>query len=208
MFWPVWPPILVSRLVGDAVIITIHVLTTGSIYTNYCVQMWVKLLLSLDIHLSLDIWYWYSMMQHNIPAVLTTHCLGIWMEWTKEQFAITAENYGKRQGTLKNNSKWQTARRMRFAINCSPRRSPFATYRAVHRTIRHSLCRFLLFCFHCSLFKVRYSMFDAPFAILRLQFAAHWAIRHAIRCGSSMSPDALHRQWYIIIYIGRIIVNL
>ena len=71
--------------------------------------------------------------------------------------------YGKRQGTLKNDSEWRTARRMRFAIQCSPRRSPFAV-------------PFPIYFFQCSLFKVRYSMFAAPFAApFASSFAAPFA---------------------------------
>ena len=70
--------------------------------------------------------------------------------------------YGKRQGTLKNNS--ERLGESRFAIQCSPRRSLFAA-------------PFPIYFVKCSLFKVRYSMFAAPFASL---FAAPFAIRRVI----------------------------
>ena len=104
----------------------------------------------------------------------------------------------------------------RFAVPCSPRRSPFAA-------------PFPIYFVQCSLFKVRYSMFAAPFAIhhavrhlprpsprrspfappfpihfpqfslFKLRYsmfaallAIRRAIRRAIRCRFSMSPDAFH----------------
>ena len=56
----------------------------------------------------------------------------------------------------------------RFAIQCSPHRSPFAA-------------PFPIYFFQCSLFKVRYSMFAAPFAI---------PVRHSPRHSSRRSPFA------------------
>ena len=58
----------------------------------------------------------------------------------------------------------------RFAIQCSPRHSPFAA-------------PFPIYFFQCSLFKVRYSMFAAPFAIRR-------AVRHSPRHSPRRSPFA------------------
>ena len=77
---------------------------------------------------------------------------------------LSGDNYGKRQGTLKN-SEWRTARRMRFAIQCSPRRSPFAA----------SYLFFPMFSIQGSLFNVHRSVVAAPFAST---LAAHRAIRH------------------------------
>ena len=56
----------------------------------------------------------------------------------------------KLQGTLKSDSEWRTARRMGFAIQCLPRRSPFTAHRAIRRSsfaIRRAIrrdirCRF------------------------------------------------------------------
>ena len=155
--------------------------------------------------------------------------------------------YGKRQGTLKNNSEWRTARRIevrypmfaaQFSIRCavshlfcpmfsvqgslfngrravrnSRRRSPFASSfaapfairRAVRHSPRHSLRRspfaapFPIHFPQFSLFKLRYSMFAAPLAI-RIHLSPitePFAIRRAIRCRFSMSPDAFHRGFAI-----------
>ena len=108
--------------------------------------------------------------------------------------------YGKRQGTLKNDSEWRTARRMRFAIQCSPRRfpyafavpfliycfqyslfrSPLAAPFAIRLVIRRAICHAVSYSFpQFSLFKVRYAMFAAPLAIRSSPFVSRRAIRRA-----------------------------
>ena len=129
-------------------------------------------------------------------------------EPTKQGGFILSGFYGKRQGTLKNDSEWRTARRMRFAIKCSPRRFPFAApfpiyfsnirYSmfaapfAIRRAVRHSPRHqprhspfAKPFPIHFPIF--RYSMFAAPLAIRNLPFANRRAIRRAIRCPLTLS---------------------
>ena len=104
----------------------------------------------------------------------------------------------------------------RFAIQCSPRRSPFAAPFAIRLVIRravrysprhssrHSLRRspfaspFLVHFSPFSLFKLHYSMFAAPLAIRSSPFANQRAIRHSPRhlLRFSMSPDAFH-NWRV-----------
>ena len=142
----------------------------------------------------------------------------------------------KRQGTLKSDSEWRTARRMGFAIQCSPRRSPFAAPFAVHRAIRRSprhsprhspfaapfairrairrsprhspfTAQFAAsiairravsyYFFQCSLIKVRYSMFAAPFAVHHSLFAEPFAATFAIafQCPLTLSiRDTCHTR--------------
>ena len=64
----------------------------------------------------------------------------------------------------------------RFAIQCSPRRSPFAALFAIRLVIRRA---------------VRHSPRRSPFAS---SIAEPFAIRRAIRCRFSMFPDAFHRD--------------
>ena len=148
---------------------------------------------------------------------------------------------------MKSDRELRTARRIGFAIQCSPRRSPltapfaartaicravrhsprhspltepfatpFATHRAIRRAVHHSP---LLWKASGDIekhsewrtarrFEVRYSMFAAPFAIRRaIRLVIRHAVRHsprrspivepfairrAIRCRFSMSPDAFH----------------
>ena len=129
--------------------------------------------------------------------------------------------YGKRQGTLKNNSEWRTARRIEvrysmfatpFSIRCavsylflkmfSIQGSLFNVRRAVRQSPRRSpfassfatpfaIRRTVSYSF--SLFKLRYSIFAAPLAIRSSPFVNRRAIRRTIRCRFSMSPDAFHR---------------
>ena len=73
--------------------------------------------------------------------------------------------YGKRQGTLKSNSEWRTARHR------SPRNSPLTAPFAEPSPI---------YFFQCSLFKVRYSMFAEPFP-----FAAPFTV--AFQCRLTLS---------------------
>ena len=71
----------------------------------------------------------------------------------------------------------------RFAIQCLPRRSPFAApfsiRHAVRHSPRHSPRRFLFIFPQFSLFKLRYLMFAAPLAIHSSPFANRRAIRHS-----------------------------
>ena len=93
----------------------------------------------------------------------------------------------------------------RFAIQCSPRRSPFASPFAIRLVIlcavRHSPRRFLFIFPQFSLFKLRCSMFAAPLAISSSPFANRRAIRRAIRCRFSMSPDAFHTYYTGLMFI-------
>ena len=85
--------------------------------------------------------------------------------------------YSTVQGSLLN-----VSRAIRRAVRHSPRHSltaPFAAPFPIH---------FPPF----SLFKLRYSMFAAPLAIRSSPLANRQAIRRAIRCRFSMSPDAFH----------------
>ena len=91
----------------------------------------------------------------------------------------------------------------RFAIQCSPRRSPYAAPFAIRlvirRAVRHSprrspfassfaapfaIRRAVSYSF--SLFKLRYSMFAAPLAIRSSPFVNRWAIRHSQRHSLSL----------------------
>ena len=159
---------------------------------------------------------------------------------------MNSPNYGKRQGTLKNNSEWRTARRIevhysmfatpfsircavsylfnvlysRFAIQYSPRRSPFAApfairlviRRAVRRAVRHSPRHSLRrspfaapfpIHFRYSNFAIQCSPRRYPFAVRHSSIAEPCAIRRAIHCRFSMSPDAFHTKWSEIMYFGQ-----
>ena len=93
--------------------------------------------------------------------------------------------YGKRQGALKSDSEWRTARRMGFTIQCSPLVVPFAAHRAIGHAVSYSFANQCLPChspltppfaapvatpfpinfFQGSLFNVSHSPLTSPFAV-------------------------------------------
>ena len=77
------------------------------------------------------------------------------------------------RGHCKTTANGERPGESRFANQCSPRRSLFAA-------------PFPIYFFQCSLFKVRYSMFAAPFAIRR-------AVRHSPFASSFSAPFAIRR---------------
>ena len=78
------------------------------------------------------------------------------------------------RGHYKTTANGEQPGESRFAIQYSPRRSPFAA-------------PFPIYLFQCSLFKVRFSMFAAPFAA---SFAMRLVIRRAVRHSPRRSPFA------------------
>ena len=90
-------------------------------------------------------------------------------------------------------SLFNVRRAVRHSPRHSPRRSLFAAPFASSFTAPFA-APFPIHFPQFSLFKLRYSMFTAPLAIRSSPFANRRAIRHAIPCRFSMSPDAFLTQ--------------
>ena len=99
------------------------------------------------------------------------------------------ESYGKRQGTLKTTANGERPGESRFAIQCSPLRSPFAAPLPI-------ICSNVLY----SRFAIQCSPRRSPFT---WSFIAPFVIRHAVRHSSCHSlrrslfaaPFPVHFLW-------------